>query len=73
MLLSGGPAVQVSAETGIKIPATSPQQAVRDLGAALVELAGNPGLRSRLAASGRTRVLESFTWRRKFELVAEEI
>jgi glycosyltransferase involved in cell wall biosynthesis len=58
----GGLALQVTEETGIKVPALSPAQAVRDLSAALIRLAGDPELRARMGQAGRRRVEQSFLW-----------
>lgn len=38
----GGPAMQVTEETGIKVPAPSPEQAVQELATALARLANDP-------------------------------
>ncbi len=67
----GGPALQVSEETGVKIPAVSPEQVVRDMAAALLKLAQDPELRSRLAEAGRRRILQSFTWDKKMDILQE--
>jgi glycosyltransferase involved in cell wall biosynthesis len=61
----GGPACQVTDDTGIKVPATSPQQAVSDLAAALLRLAQDPNLRLRLGQAGRRRVAAQFDWDQK--------
>jgi glycosyltransferase involved in cell wall biosynthesis len=61
----GGPAFQVAEDTGIKVPATSPQQAVSDLAAALLRLAQDPALRFRLGQAGRRRVAAQFGWEQK--------
>ena len=58
----GGPAQQVTAETGIRVPATTPEQAVRDLACAFETLALNPDLRARMGEAGRARVLRDFCW-----------
>jgi glycosyltransferase involved in cell wall biosynthesis len=58
----GGPAFQVTEETGIKVPATSPEQVVSDLAAAMTRLAGDSALRVRLGIAARQRVLEHFDW-----------
>jgi glycosyltransferase involved in cell wall biosynthesis len=56
----GGPALRVTNDSGIKVPATSPQQAVSDLAAALTRLADNPALRLRLGQGGRQKVTAQF-------------
>lgn len=61
----GGPALQVTPETGIKVPAVSPEQAVDDLAASLERLASNPALRARMAEAARRRVREEFSWESK--------
>jgi glycosyltransferase involved in cell wall biosynthesis len=61
----GGPALQVTQETGIKVPAISPEQAVSDLAAAMTELAKDPDLRVRLGVAARQRVREHFDWDQK--------
>jgi glycosyltransferase involved in cell wall biosynthesis len=61
----GGPGVQITEETGIKIPAVSPEQAVRDMAAAFDKLAGDPELCRRMGLAGRRRVAEQFAWSRK--------
>jgi glycosyltransferase involved in cell wall biosynthesis len=67
----GGPAVQVTAETGIKIPAISPDQAIRDLAEALERLASDTGLRQRLSQAARERVREAFIWEAKVKSLGE--
>jgi glycosyltransferase involved in cell wall biosynthesis len=61
----GGPAFHVTDETGIKVPATSPQQAVSDLAAAMLRLAQDPTQRFRLGQAGRRRVAAQFDWDQK--------
>jgi glycosyltransferase involved in cell wall biosynthesis len=61
----GGPAFQVTDETGIKVPANSPPQAVSDLAAAMLRLAQYPALRLRLGQAGRRRVAAQFDWDQK--------
>ncbi len=69
----GGPAIQVTEETGIKIPAVSPEQTVRDLTAALQRLADNPVLRANLANAGWQRLMQGFTWEKKMEAFANSL
>lgn len=61
----GGPALEVTEETGTKIPAISPSQAIADLSLAMEELARDPVRRTRLGQAGRERVREQFNWERK--------
>ena len=63
----GGPALQVTEETGIKVPAMAPKQVVRDLAAAFSRLADDPALRVRLAHASRRRAEVDFNWDQKGE------
>lgn len=65
----GGPALQVTEETGIKVPAISPEQAVRDLAAAMHKLAADPDLRARMGRADRERVERDFDWHKKCDLM----
>jgi len=58
----GGPATQVTEETGIKVPASDPEQAVQGLAEAMTRLVGNPKLRVRLGEAGQRRVQEVYDW-----------
>ena len=58
----GGPAVQVTEDTGIRVPARSPMQAVEDLAAALMTFASDRTLCSAMGAAGRRRISEHFNW-----------
>jgi glycosyltransferase involved in cell wall biosynthesis len=63
----GGPSVQVTEQTGIKVPAIAPDQAVAELAVAMVKLAADEGLRSRLGQAGKLRVRQSYSWQAKGE------
>jgi glycosyltransferase involved in cell wall biosynthesis len=67
----GGPATQVTAETGIKVKATDPDSAVQGLAEAIVYLAGDPQLRSSLGLAGRKRVREVYDWNIKGQFFAK--
>lgn len=58
----GGPAVQVTEETGFKIPAVSPEQAITGLAKAMIVLANDPELRSTMGRAGQIRVKEFYNW-----------
>jgi glycosyltransferase involved in cell wall biosynthesis len=58
----GGPAVQVTDETGFKIAADEPYQAVRDLAAAMIHLVQNPELIVSMGQAGRKLVNENYSW-----------
>jgi len=57
----GGPSYSVSDTTGIKIRPGSYGQYIKDLAAAIMKLAKNPGLCARLGRNGRKRVIEMFS------------
>jgi len=63
----GGPATLVTKQAGIKVPAISPAQAVRDLAAALRQLAQDHAGRKRLGRAARQHVEDHCTWNRKGE------
>lgn len=67
----GGPGVQVDDETGIKVPAHDPEQAVRDLAQAMQRLAGDGELRQRLGSAGRHKVQTQFNWEAKGRQIAD--
>jgi glycosyltransferase involved in cell wall biosynthesis len=58
----GGPAVQVGPDSGIKVPAHHPDQAVHDLAQAITQLATDAELRDRLGKGGQQRIYNQFTW-----------
>jgi len=66
----GGPALQVTDETGIKVPAISPEQAVTSLAQALSRLATDSALRVRLGTAGRQTVKDYFGWDEKGQFLA---
>jgi glycosyltransferase involved in cell wall biosynthesis len=66
----GGPAIQVTEETGIKVPAISPRQVVNDLQAAMLRLAVDPALRFRMSEAGRKRVVTHYNWAARCEEMA---
>ena len=61
----GGPAVQVTKETGIKVPAYTPEQATKELADAMIRLAVNPSLRVQMGLAGRKHVSAKFSWAMK--------
>jgi glycosyltransferase involved in cell wall biosynthesis len=67
----GGPSIQVTAETGFKVPAHQPEQAVRDLAEAMVCLAKDPELRIRMGQAGQKRVEQEFSWQAKGRQLAQ--
>jgi glycosyltransferase involved in cell wall biosynthesis len=61
----GGPAMQVTPETGFKIPAHNSEQAVRSLADAMIDSVRDPELRVRMGHEGQKRVNEVFDWEAK--------
>jgi glycosyltransferase involved in cell wall biosynthesis len=59
----GGPAVQVTEETGFKVVANTPLQTVQKMAEAMVCLAQDSGLREQMGAAGRKHVSENYGWR----------
>jgi glycosyltransferase involved in cell wall biosynthesis len=58
----GGPALQVTEETGIKVKASTTVGVVADLAKAILRLAEDPDLRVRMGKASRQRVEEHFDW-----------
>jgi glycosyltransferase involved in cell wall biosynthesis len=61
----GGPAVQVTEETGFKVPANSVDQAVTGIAHALRRLAEDDSLRDRMGKLAVARVAAEFDWDEK--------
>ncbi|WP_309733455.1 glycosyltransferase [Chamaesiphon sp. OTE_75_metabat_556] len=58
----GGPAIQVTAETGVRVDAPDPDGATRGLAAAMVKLATDPSLCLSMGRAGQRRVKEFYNW-----------
>jgi glycosyltransferase involved in cell wall biosynthesis len=58
----GGPAVQVTKETGFKIPATNPKQSVEELAVAMTKLSENPQLLIDMGKVAHKLVSEKYSW-----------
>jgi len=58
----GGPGIQVTNETGFKVPPSNPEQAVAGIANAMLRLATDIELRDHLGATGQKRVRELFNW-----------
>lgn len=59
----------VKNECGIKVKPVTPDQTIKDLADAIVKLARNPELRSKMGETGRKRVEEVYSWERKGDLI----
>jgi glycosyltransferase involved in cell wall biosynthesis len=66
-----GPALLVSDDSGIKVPADNPEQAVRDLATAMLRLGRNDSLRTRMAAAAQRRVKTDYVSERRAEALFE--
>lgn len=67
----GGPAVQVTEETGCKVPASTPTQVISDLAEAMASLAKDSELRDRMGQAGHKRVAQFFNWDMKAKSLAQ--
>jgi glycosyltransferase involved in cell wall biosynthesis len=66
-----GPGMHVTGECGIKIPALSPAQAVRDIASALERLYCDPALRYQMGVAARARAEQFYHWDRLGERLAK--
>ncbi|AXT85847.1 glycosyltransferase [Aeromicrobium sp. A1-2] len=67
----GGPGAAVDDSSGMRIPVESPEQMVRDFGAALELLVTDAALRASMGAAARARVERIGLWPAKIEAVAD--
>lgn len=67
----GGPALQVTEETGFIITADTPSQAVQDLASAMTQLVQDTELWKCMSQKGRHRVQEVYSWQIKGQLLAQ--
>jgi glycosyltransferase involved in cell wall biosynthesis len=58
----GGPAVQVSGETGVRVRVSTPERAIAEISKAMSRLANDPVLRARMGLAARRRVETLFRW-----------
>ncbi len=58
----GGPAMQVTEETGFKIPAITPEQVVEDIAKAMKRLALGYTLLQKMGTNARERAIKEFSW-----------
>jgi glycosyltransferase involved in cell wall biosynthesis len=59
---AGGPAMQVTPESGFVVRAVTPEQVVSDIAGILLALAADPKLQAHLGEGGRRRVASCFDW-----------
>ncbi len=67
----GGPSVQVTEETGVKIQAHDPQQAVKDMAITMESLAHNGQMRISMGQAGQKRVYEFYRWETKGQFFSQ--
>lgn len=67
----GGPATQVTEDTGFKVPAHTPEQATSDLGEAMTRLATDSELQVNMGQAGQKRVRETYSWEIKGQQLAQ--
>ncbi len=67
----GGPAVQVTTETGFKVRASNPQSAVEDIAKAMTQLARNSQMRINMGEAARKLVGETYSWQFRGECLSE--
>jgi glycosyltransferase involved in cell wall biosynthesis len=67
----GGPSIQVTAETGFKVNAFNPEDAVKGLAEAMVRLAHDPELRSAMGKEGQLRVKEFYNWETRGQRISQ--
>ncbi len=70
-LALGGPNTQVTEDTGIKVPAIYPAQAIADMALAMRQLAEDPHRRNQLGQAGQKRVREVYDWEIKGQFFAQ--
>jgi len=68
---TGGPALQVNEQTGIKVAVKKPQQVVSDLAFAMTNLAKDENRRVELGEAARKRVTEDFSWQKKGQQLSQ--
>ena len=66
----GGPAQQVTAATGFKVPAHHPEQTVTALAAAMVQIAESGDLRLQMGKAGQERVKDYYSWEARGKYLA---
>ncbi|MGB3652516.1 MAG: glycosyltransferase [Rivularia sp. (in: cyanobacteria)] len=67
----GGPGVQVTEDTGFKIPAHTPEQAIGGLAEAITCLAKDSNLRISMGRAAQKRAREVFSWEVKGKFMAQ--
>jgi glycosyltransferase involved in cell wall biosynthesis len=61
----GGPASQITQETGIRVSVDNPIQTVKEISDSMIRLASNSELRIQMGKAGQQRVSDYYTWTNK--------
>jgi glycosyltransferase involved in cell wall biosynthesis len=69
----GGPGVIVSSESGFRVEAREPHQAIDDIARAMRTLAEDPALRRTMGEAGRRRVDSEFRWAVRGRRISEAL
>jgi glycosyltransferase involved in cell wall biosynthesis len=67
----GGPAVQITPETGFKVPALTPEQSIAEIANCMIRLAKEPELRTKMGEAGKRHVREFYSWEAKALLFSQ--
>ncbi|MEA5598353.1 glycosyltransferase family 4 protein [Rivularia sp. UHCC 0363] len=67
----GGPAVQVTPETGFKVLASNPNEALKDIASAMTQLVKNPQMLINMGEAGRKLVRETYSWQFRGERLSQ--
>ncbi len=67
----GGPGIQVTSETGFKILAHNPDQAVQELAEAMTRLAQDAHLRMQMGQAGQSLIAKSYNWEAKAKVLTK--
>ncbi len=61
----GGPAEQITSETGFKVLAKDPEESINAMAKVMIELGQNPKLCRQMGQAGQQRVKELYSWQAK--------
>lgn len=61
----GGPATQVTEQTGVKISGNSPDEAIQEMAKAMMHLSAEPAVRIEMGKAGKERVNQLYSWESK--------
>ena len=67
----GGPALQISRDTGFAAPVFSSKQVIQDVATAMSKLVRNSSLRQSMGKNARQRVEDKFCWEKKANFISE--